>query len=301
MTTNGKIPEGINAKVVELTPALAEEMLGRNNHNRNVRTTHVKRLARTIKRGEWEFNGEAIKIAKDGSVLDGQHRIMAVIEADQSITVLVIEGLEPDTQDTMDTGRARTLADTLKLRGESDVTNLAAALRMLYAFEQNGLPSVVGNTNPTIRECLEVLSRHPGLRESMRYAGAHRYRSNKLIVRSQIAGLHYIFSVAQSEEDATRFFDLLATGDGLMIGNPIHTLRERILDDIAKAGRADRLGTKQKLAFIIRSFNVWIKGDTLHRLVWRAGGAHPDEFPRVLGWEIKPEEFDSLPDSEVAA
>lgn len=295
MTTAGKVPSGINAKVVDLTPELAEQLLGRNTHNRNVRTAHVKKLAGAMKRGEWSFNGEALKVADDGTILDGQHRILAVIEADVTVQVLIIEGVPKEAQDTMDTGRARTLADTLKLSGEPDANNLAAALRMLYAYEQTGLPSVIGNVNPTIRECVELLDRHPGLRESVKYSNSSsKYHANKMIVKSQVAGLHYIFSVAQSEEDATRFFDLLGSGDGLKIGDPIHTLRERLLDDLHnKQGRANRLGLKQKLAFIVRAYNGWLDGETLTRLMWRAGGAHPDEFPRVKGWEIKVEELDT--------
>lgn len=303
MTTNGKVPNGINAKVVDLTPALAEQLLGRNTHNRNIRTAHVKKLAGAMKRGEWTFNGEALKVAEDGTILDGQHRILAVIEADVTVQVLIIENVPKEAQDTMDTGRARTLGDTLKLNGETDSPDLAAALRMLYAYEQTGLPSVIGNVNPTIRECVELLDRHPGIRESVRYAGSKsKYHANKLIVKSQVAGLHYIFAVAQNEEDATRFFDLLGSGEGLIIGDPIHTLRERLLDDLHnKAGRANRLGVKQKLAFIVRAYNGWLDGEHLTRLMWRAGGAHPDEFPRVKGWEIKTSDLDAVVEAEAQA
>jgi hypothetical protein len=277
----------ITPKIVTVTPELAEQLLGRNTHNRNVNTRIVAKYARDMKNGEWEFNGEAIKIADDGTMLDGQHRVLAVIEADVAIDMLVIEGLKRQTQNTMDDGRKRSLADALRLKGEKDVNNLAAALRMLYSYERHGVPSQISSASATTRECIDVLERNPGLRESADYTKNQRGKqsASKIIAASYVTSFHYIFNIAQSNEDATRFFDLLGSGDGLKAGDPIHTLRERMIDDKMKSGRAESLGTNQKLAFIVRSFNGWMQGETLQKLQWRAGGAHPDAFPRVLGWK----------------
>lgn len=71
----------ITAKVETITPEIAKTMLGENVNNRRISRDNVNLFAREIRNGEWRFNGEAIKFGKDGRLLDGQHRLLAVIAA----------------------------------------------------------------------------------------------------------------------------------------------------------------------------------------------------------------------------
>ena len=100
----------ITAKVETITPEIAKTMLGENVNNRRISRDNVNLFAREIRNGEWRFNGEAIKFGKDGRLLDGQHRLLAVIAADKPLTTLVIRGLEDETQQTMHLGRRAHLA-----------------------------------------------------------------------------------------------------------------------------------------------------------------------------------------------
>src|ERR1700761_996246 len=100
------MPKSIpSAEVERLSPKSAKALLKGNVHNRNLRKARVSSLAEAMKRGEWELNGESIKVAEDGSLLDGQHRLQAVVESGKSIQVLVVRNLPSDAQDTVDTGR----------------------------------------------------------------------------------------------------------------------------------------------------------------------------------------------------
>ena len=82
----------MKTSIETITPQLAKDILANNNLNRNINATIVGHYADAISRGQWELNGEAIKIAHDGRLLDGQHRLMAVIKSDTPITTLVIRG-----------------------------------------------------------------------------------------------------------------------------------------------------------------------------------------------------------------
>ncbi|MDK8732557.1 hypothetical protein [Bifidobacterium breve] len=123
--------EKITAKVETITPDIAKTMLGENVNNRRISHDNVNMFAREMRNGEWRFNGEAIKFSKDGRLLDGQHRLLAVIAADKPLTTLVIRGLEDETQQTMDSGKTRTLGDVLTLRGEKNSTQLASLARRI--------------------------------------------------------------------------------------------------------------------------------------------------------------------------
>lgn len=81
------------AVVIDVTPELARVWLRANTRNRNTRERAVTEYARDMVAGHWNLNGEAIKFAYDGSLLDGQHRLRAVIEADATVQMLVVVGL----------------------------------------------------------------------------------------------------------------------------------------------------------------------------------------------------------------
>lgn len=152
----------ITAKVETITPEIAKTMLGENVNNRRISRDNVNLFAREIRNGEWRFNGEAIKFGKDGRLLDGQHRLLAVIAADKPLTTLVIRGLEDETQQTMDSGKTRTLGDVLTLRGEKNSTQLASLARAVYLADQLGMEAAAQNDlKPTRGEIISFIDQTP--------------------------------------------------------------------------------------------------------------------------------------------
>lgn len=279
------IPEnttGIVARLVTVTPKLAESLIEtKNKHNRSVDHARVDQYAADIRRGEWMVNGEAIKISADGQVLDGQHRLLAVLEAGMSIDTLLISGLPPASQETMDQGKARTFSDVLKLRGEKDYCVLAAATRIVCVYERDGVPFSQGyKAAPSNNQASRTLERNPGIRESC--ALANKLRRPWLTV-STAGALHYLLS--QADEDgagASDFFTRLMTGENLERSSPIYTLRERLIGEHYTTDER-RLQPKVKLAFIVKAWNAYQDGTPLLRLRWNPGGAHPEPFPAARG------------------
>jgi hypothetical protein len=271
----------ITVTVERITPQKAEEMLGKNSHNRTPRGSAVSKYAGAMARGEWVLNGEAVKISEKGDILDGQHRLMAVLESDTAVDMLVIRGLESGSQETMDQGVARTLGDVLKLRGEPNAGALAATVRMVWAFEKYGIPNVSagGAWSPTTAQALDALERHPGIRESMKVTnGATQY---SWLVRTFAAAMHYIFSQVD-REDADQFMHQLITGVDLEENSPIGLLRDRLIREYSRQDRRP-LTVKVKAAFTVRSWNAWRNGEELSKLQWKGGGANPSKFPLVDG------------------
>jgi len=129
--------EKVEIKII--TPEFAERLLERNTSNRNLRRDHVTNLARDMTEGAWRLNNDAICIAHDGTLLNGQHRLSAIIKADKPIKMLVAEGFSPDTYKVLDGGAKRSVADQLHITNE-----LAATIRLVFSFSlgsyyQNGI------------------------------------------------------------------------------------------------------------------------------------------------------------------
>lgn len=129
------VPSTIETQVITITPELALDWLTtRNIHNRKLRERHVRDLALQMKTGTFVFNGDPIRFAANGDLLDGQHRLQACVEAEVPFQALVIYGLENEVQDTMDIGQNRHVGDVLELANikNSHKIGTLAALAMKY-------------------------------------------------------------------------------------------------------------------------------------------------------------------------
>lgn len=264
----------ITPRLVTITPEMAEEYLKKNTANRNVSATNLAMIKRALIHGEWLVNGEAIKISKAGRVLDGQHRLYAIVETGIPMTTYIIEGLDDEAQFTMDTGKARKLADMLTLRGEKSATRLAAIVRRVHLYKEHGLRAASVSSYPlTVAECLAELDRTPRLREMV--TDSSRIGRAAKLPGSLVAVLQFAFEEID-EDDSAYFFNKLETGENLSANDPIHVLR----------GQLDRLdsshGTVNKtylMALVIKAWNAFREGREISMLKFRPGGASPEAFP----------------------
>lgn len=72
-----------------VTPALAKQWLEKNTNNRNVNFAKVKKMAKDMREGHWDTTHQGIAIATDGTLVDGQHRLMAVVESGVTVRMNV--------------------------------------------------------------------------------------------------------------------------------------------------------------------------------------------------------------------
>lgn len=261
----------------EITPDTARELLSFNTHNRPVRGRVVAAYAADIRGGKWQANGESIKFAADGTLLDGQHRLYAVIEAETPVKMLVVRGLENDTQDTVDGGVKRKFADVLILRGEKQASTLAAIVRRIVIWEAGG---VAGRSNlaPTNAMMLQALEKYPYLREVASQANGYQAKCG---LPGSITGMcMWLFGrLPDAEEDIRFFFDRLADFQALTKGDPIYELRKTL-----ESTRNVR-GTRSEVfltAITIKAWNAFRRGDSVGVLKFISGGAHPEKFPEPV-------------------
>ena len=97
--------------VEKITPALAAVWLGKNANNRSIRRSVVTRLAGEMSSGLWRVTHEGIAFDTAGNLRDGQHRLLAIIEAGVTLSMLVTRNVDPDTCHVLNTGVTRTVSD----------------------------------------------------------------------------------------------------------------------------------------------------------------------------------------------
>ena len=76
-------------ELVNVTPELAEFWLTQNSANRNVRREVWKAYARDMAAGAWKVTAETIKMSPAGRLLDGQHRLQAVVASGVTVPMFV--------------------------------------------------------------------------------------------------------------------------------------------------------------------------------------------------------------------
>ena len=265
------------ARLVDLTPALAEELLGRNPRNRKFSKSNYEVVKRAIERGEWLVNGEAIKVSEGGYILDGQHRCRAVAETGITIRTFIIEGLPDATQDTMDTGRSRSLGDILSIHGEPNASSLASVVRRMIVAERYGLrvaSGFVGGYPLTNKECMDWLESNPWVREYV-HPGRAVARATPL-GGAMASTLMRTFDNIDAD-DSTHFWGRVVDGLELTAKSPLHVLRTsyRIASEETKGERNQRYLT----AVTIKAWNSYRDGDEISQLKYRMGGAKPEAFP----------------------
>jgi hypothetical protein len=122
-------------KLETITPAAAREFLKNNTHNRMVRDAWVNTLACEIANNRWETTHQGIAIAADGTIIDGQHRLLAIAQAGIAVEVYVARDVPMEIQVVTDTGSKRNVADFLNLNDKLGNANVkAAALRQIVSI-----------------------------------------------------------------------------------------------------------------------------------------------------------------------
>jgi hypothetical protein len=118
-------------KVVDVTPDMATKWLEGNTHNRKLRQSHVDKYARDMKAGRWMATHQGIAFDEDGKLIDGQHRLWAVIESGCTVPMMVFNGLPRGTQLVVDDHLKRNILDSVALvMGDDTLTHrLAGVMR----------------------------------------------------------------------------------------------------------------------------------------------------------------------------
>lgn len=79
-----------------MTPEAAKRILERGGSNRDVKKDFVTLYAHLMSTGKWDGRVSPIMLRPDGSVADGQHRLMAVVSSGVDVWMYIIENVTDD-------------------------------------------------------------------------------------------------------------------------------------------------------------------------------------------------------------
>ncbi len=211
-----------------VSPTKAEQWLKRfNTGNRLINRRIVDAYASDMRAGKWRANGETIIFSSTGRLLDGQHRLMALIKADISIMFLITRGVEDDAFVTIDRGVGRSIGTVLHLKGQKNAYRVAAVARWVLVLDED-----LGSKSPTTEAMIErAIEEHPLI---LKYAGS--VKNVGAIKRLTAPAMAQVVLCAEvyGESRIDSFIDSFGSGEGLHRGDPVFAFREWILMSPAK-------------------------------------------------------------------
>ncbi|MFE2038489.1 hypothetical protein ACFXBB_35770 [Streptomyces scopuliridis] len=260
---------------VTVTPRMAQVLLNeRNFHNRKMVPLARARHAKAMQDNRFVTTGDTLKFGHHPGyawalTIDGQHRLGAVVDADQPFTLGVAVGIDFEAQQYTDTGRPRKVHETLALNGEQNALKLETIARWVYRLQHERTVRKHGGGRDSLSgyELTDFIDTNPMLRDCVSVSRA-AYRRFKSAISLPTLGCVW-WHIAQADPTypalADEFFNRITDGTGLSAHDPIYLLRERIHAMAGQKATA-RPSPHQQFCLLIEVFNAWLEGRSMRRL-----------------------------------
>lgn len=120
---NNKANVLFETKRILVTPDLAKRTLEFSKiANRRINPVRVKYFVRLLKQGQFMCTHQGIALDGDGNILDGRHRLTAIVESKCSVYMMVSKGVPTETMSVIDCNQPRTLLNRLSISGNLSTT-----------------------------------------------------------------------------------------------------------------------------------------------------------------------------------
>lgn len=243
----------MEVNTVKITPKIAKSMLEQNTNNRRLRNHHVDKLVKEMRAGKWKKTGTPIQISESGRLLDGQHRLHAVLQSGVSIEFVVIRGVPDQSNDVIDTGVRRSAGDVFQWNGVvKNYAVIPSIIQFAYAIKR-GAQDVGYVEELTHQKLLEIYNeREDFWNDATTLAQKYYNECGKLLSTSLIGGFYAVFHDIDKDA-ADKFMYQLCTGKSIT-NESICVLKNKLLQ-LAAAG--EKLKKNFRNAFIIKTWNAY--------------------------------------------
>lgn len=269
-------------ETVLISPELAQRLLDRQVQIREadptvvqrvVNTTRVIQYARQMASGKWLVNGETLVFSNEAQwggdrILNGQHRLHAVVRSGFAMPFLIVRGIDPDAFATMDQGKPRTIIDLLSMQGLSYRSELAGGGRLAMVYEATGTGYATPSYRPTQIELNDYIVAHADdLIEAAKIA-------NGLGISHKIK-LSALAFLVRNRPEREEFFRKLKDGIGLEETDPVRVLRERLIQANNRRAKEEQ---ELLFALTVKAWNAHVRKQPVKVLKF----LKTEDFPVVI-------------------
>lgn len=238
-------------KVVTITPQMAEDWLTtRSARNRHISKYIVARYARDMAEGNWVLTHQGLAFDESDRIIDGQHRLAAVVESGKSIRFAVTTGVPTEAMIGIDTGFQRRLEAVLTIAGQQSVSleMVATARGMIALSEGRDAKRIL---SPMV--VAEFLGKYiDGVEFAVHHMSPKKRSISTADVMAAIARGYYC--VDRNIIEA--FAHILLTGHtmSLVDDQPVIALREYLIHPIGIRGSSSRVDRYRRTELAIDAY-----------------------------------------------
>lgn len=282
MTTKTKnelmLSNGMVVTEETITPNKAGEYLKNNVTNRKVSKEHVEYLAHIIKTGNWSMTHQGIAFDKKGALLDGQHRLHAIIQAGMDVQALVFRATHVEDRTKIDYGRVRTINDIFRMEGISNAQYRASVYRMLMNYARGNYTNY-GKMDPQVAfQMHDAVGAEVGICIGILLASPNTMRK-----AAPIAGAVALYLTVDHDrkKEFLDFLRRIKTGIGLAEGDPELFWREWYYKTMGSDLRATAFNNTA-ICYLDRAWTYHLEGRHMKRMFIRKETDNLDRIFRAV-------------------
>lgn len=256
-----------------VSPRMAKEWLKKNENNRPVNKRWVSVLAKAMSAGKFKYNADTIRFDTKGNLLDGQHRLLAIIRSNTSVLVDIVVGLQADVFSTMDQNKNRSSTDIAKTSGFTNFRVAGSAVKSIIGIN---LGDYKRSFNPYIPayDVEEFYKNNPKYDDVCEVASKIA-KGHKMVSKTWVATYLWIFSDYDWDK-AEQFVTQVAQGTNLKAGSPVLKLRNFI--EKVKLTPSLSMNRGALRALTIKAWNAFVTDTPIKKLKF-----NPDETITLVG------------------
>jgi hypothetical protein len=260
-----------SAQIKKIGPERALQLVNASDANyRAVNKEHVKHLADEMSNGRWFMTYEPIIVDPVRGVVDGQHRLLAVIMSGVPCDFLVVEAAtDSDAVAAMDTGVTRSASVTLTARGIKNSNVIATVARAYFQYKQGYMPwqSYAHSRRVSVKVINDISDTKPHLHEIATLTRHKRFK-----ITGMTGTLAIIAMIAHDDSPAHAYEFLRKYDNAEHIADPndsVRLLYTRMLK--AKAASSMKMPTHIKAGLAAKAYNAFVSGYGVGTLKYTPG------------------------------
>lgn len=250
----------MHTEIMTVSPALAKSWLTKNNNNRSLREDIAHRYAKDMAEGRWVPSHQGIAFYDDGTLADGQHRLIAITIYNKAIRIPVTTNLPRAAAEMIDQHTPRMAHDAIRIAGgESWISKDIVALARV-------LLSKMG-TNTHTRSVTEINAFIRKYDNSLQFAQSLAPQKRRNLTTATITANYVCADLAGVPRDTlTRFGEIMIHGE---IAGPHENAAIRLREYLLQVGSAAWIGSAriETAKKVQRAINLFAEGKAITKLV----------------------------------
>jgi hypothetical protein len=260
----------IKTELVEVTPDLAKIWLASNVANRPINKNTVTYYSKQMQEGFWTLSGQTLSFSNKNTLIDGQHRLSAVIESGCTIPFLIAYNVPIESFINYDNLKARGIRDVFAIEDIPNYSQVSSIINSYRALTLNQISHVgFGGTHTkggkfsrnfklSNIEMLNLYNENKELIQELHSISVSCQNRIKLFSQTQLGAimLYLIMDKMHNVNKVYSFFRQLHFNENVE-NRSIYNLREKLISGMTSNYQ---LVGRLRYIFLVKCWNAYILG-----------------------------------------